>query len=257
MRLNTLSCVPPNQMGMGRCTGSGFSPASVILCQRPSYVTSSRVQSARMTSICSSERRPRLWKSSPRASYSTSFQPIPIPNRRRPPVSTSTSAACLAMSAVWRWGVIRMPVTSSIPLRDAGQVAEEHHGLVEHVGVLVRAAPTRTAPGVRAEHVVVHEQVLVAHLLDGLGVVPYARRVGPDLGLRKDHSDTHSFSYRFDDRYYTRRCGAYGAAPPRGYGVALQTRPRHTSSTPMASSTTPMAPTSLDMSTRPVSWAPR
>src|SRR3989441_11944036 len=70
-------------------------------------------QSFRMTAICSLTRRPRVWKSSFRASYSTWFQPMPTPSRRRPPVRTSTAAACLATSAVWRWGRITMPVTSS------------------------------------------------------------------------------------------------------------------------------------------------
>src|SRR6266487_4677036 len=38
---------------------------------------------------------------------------MPTPRRKRPRVSTSTAAACLATSAVWRWGRITMPVTSS------------------------------------------------------------------------------------------------------------------------------------------------
>ena len=65
-----------------------------------------------MSAICSSQRRPRSRKFSPSASNSTSFQPTPMPSVMRPPLSTSTSAACLATSAVWRWGRIRMPVTN-------------------------------------------------------------------------------------------------------------------------------------------------
>ena len=90
------------------------------------------------------------------------------------------------------------------PLREAGQVPEEHHGLVEHVGVPVRAVPTRAAAGVGAEHVVVDEQVLVTHILDGLGVVFDRRRVGAYLGLGEDHSDTHGL-------YYTRHRGGLAA----------------------------------------------
>jgi len=57
-----------------------------------------------------------LEKSMPSASYSTSFQPIPSPSRKRPPVSRSISAACFASSAVCRCGAITTPVTSSIPV---------------------------------------------------------------------------------------------------------------------------------------------
>jgi len=58
-------------------------------------------------------RRPRFEKSLLRASYSTAFQPSPTPRRNRPPVSMSTSAACLATSAVCRCGRMMIPVTSS------------------------------------------------------------------------------------------------------------------------------------------------
>jgi hypothetical protein len=58
-----------------------------------------------------SERQLITTVSSP--SYSTAFRPIPTPSRRRPPLSTSTAAACLATSAVWRWGRMSTPVTNS------------------------------------------------------------------------------------------------------------------------------------------------
>ena len=66
---------PPIQTGMGRCTGSGFNPASGIWCHSPLMSTISLVQSARSTSICSSIRRPRSLKFWFRATYSTSFHP--------------------------------------------------------------------------------------------------------------------------------------------------------------------------------------
>src|SRR5438046_3959332 len=59
------------------------------------------------------DRRPRVVKSSPSASNSTGFQPKATPSLSRPPESTSTAAACLATSAVWRCGRMMMPVTSS------------------------------------------------------------------------------------------------------------------------------------------------
>jgi hypothetical protein len=38
--------MPPIQMGMGRCTGKGFSPASGMRCHLPWKVTNSFCQSA-------------------------------------------------------------------------------------------------------------------------------------------------------------------------------------------------------------------
>ncbi|MEK7216219.1 MAG: hypothetical protein AAB289_11540, partial [Chloroflexota bacterium] len=58
------------------------------------------VQSARRTAICSSIRSPLSWMSDPDASNSTSFQRSPTPSHSRPPLSTSTSAACFPTSAV-------------------------------------------------------------------------------------------------------------------------------------------------------------
>src|SRR5438067_2118840 len=109
----TTSLSPPIHTGIGRCTGSGLRPASGMRWCFPANVTSSRVHRSRIISICSSIRRPRVRKSSPSASNSTGFQPTATPSRSRPPESTSTAAACLATSAVWRCGRIRMPVTSS------------------------------------------------------------------------------------------------------------------------------------------------
>ena len=100
MRLIVASALPPSQTWIGLCTGSGLMPASVIVCHLPLNVTSSSVYSFLMRSICSSERRPLSWKFSFNASYSTGFQPIPMPSLSLPPHSTSRAAACLATSTV-------------------------------------------------------------------------------------------------------------------------------------------------------------
>ena len=71
-------------------------------------------QPAQQLDLLLDPRVPRLWNSSPSASYSTGFQPTPTPRRNRPPLSTSTSAACLATSAVCRCGRMMTPVTSSM-----------------------------------------------------------------------------------------------------------------------------------------------
>ena len=56
---------------------------------------------------------------------------------------------------------------------------------------VVRPLPAGMAGRVRAEHVVVHLQVLEAQLLDGSRVGSHAARVRPDLRLRKDDPDLH------------------------------------------------------------------
>src|SRR5581483_11951009 len=76
--------------------------------------------------------------------------------------------------------------------RDAGDEAEQGERLVEHRLVRVRARPTRIAGGVGAEHVVVGEQVLVAHFLGRLGVGPHAADVGADFVLREDDASLHA-----------------------------------------------------------------
>ena len=93
--------------------GSGLIPASITRSHRPSKVIDGAVQRARSSAICSSERSPRLPNSLSSPSYSTAFQPTPTPSRSRPPLRTSTSAACLATRAVCRCGRITTPVTSS------------------------------------------------------------------------------------------------------------------------------------------------
>src|SRR6267143_4297244 len=63
-------------------------PASSIVCHLPLKLTCGSAQSARMTSTCSSDRRPRLWKFSLRPTNSISFHPTPMPSRNRPPDRT-------------------------------------------------------------------------------------------------------------------------------------------------------------------------
>ena len=91
----------------------------MIWSKGPLNVTVCSVHSRRNSVICSSRRLPRVLKSWPRASYSTRFQPMPTPSRNFPPVSRSTSAACLATSTVCRCGRIMIPVTSSMEVTAA------------------------------------------------------------------------------------------------------------------------------------------
>jgi hypothetical protein len=104
--------------------------------------------------------RPRMRKFSFRASYSTWFQPMPTPSRKRPPVRTFTAAACFATSAVWHWGRITMLVTSSRRRVASAQVLEEDEHLVERALVGVGRSATALVEALQPgpEHVVEHQQ---------------------------------------------------------------------------------------------------
>ena len=116
----------------------------------------------------------------------------PTPRRSRPPDSTSTSAACLATSAVWRWG--RM-ITAGLELDrrgHPGEEAEQHERLVERV-LLGVGAPQLGLPALvdGAEDVVVGDDVAEAEPLGGLGVVADGDRVVADLGGGEHGSELH------------------------------------------------------------------
>ena len=81
----------------------------------------------------------------------------------------------------------------------AGQVAEEHEDLVEHVLGAIRADEVRVAGVVRSQHVVVGEQVVEAELLHGLRELAHALRVGADLGLREDGAELQALDARATD----------------------------------------------------------
>jgi hypothetical protein len=72
-----------------------------------------------------------------------------------------------------------------------GQVAEQHHGLVERGGDVVGAGVAGVPGRVGAEDVLVGEQVSEAEVLDALGVGADGARVGADLGLGEDDTDLH------------------------------------------------------------------
>ena len=89
---------PKSSGGPPGVTGLGSMLISRIVVHSPSKLIGSVVQQARITSIASSIRAPRRRNGTPSDSYSPSCQPIPSPSLRRPPESTSISAACLATS---------------------------------------------------------------------------------------------------------------------------------------------------------------
>ena len=73
-------------------------------------------------------------------------------------------------------------------LGERGQVAEHHERLVEHIVLVVGTVPLGALGVVRAQHVVEHQQVLVAQRLGGLREILHGNRVSPDLGLRENGS---------------------------------------------------------------------
>ena len=84
--------------GPGRCTGGGSCRPGGIWKNDPSYPRSP-VHSARIAAMYSSARAPRCAMSAPDPVNSSGSQPFPIPRSSRPPDSTSTVAACLAISS--------------------------------------------------------------------------------------------------------------------------------------------------------------
>ena len=170
--------LPPSQIGMLRIAG-GLRPTSAK-CSRPSSaVTRGSVQSRCSSGICWSMRLPRVWKSSPSASYSSGFQPTPSPSRKRPPESMSTSAACLAASAVWRCGRMMMPGHELDRPRAGGDEPEQDERLVERLRGVV----------VPADDVVERDDVLEALVLGGRRELADRARVVADLVLREDDAD--------------------------------------------------------------------
>ncbi len=83
-----------------------------------------------------------------------------------------------------------MPVTSSSEV-SPGQVAEEHQRLVERGADVIRPVPPLMNFRVRAEHVVIGQQVGVPQLLDRLSVGTDRARIGADLCLREHHAYVH------------------------------------------------------------------
>ena len=190
MRRYAGSELPPIQTGIGRWIGRGARPAAVTRSNVPSNVRDGSVHSARTSSICSPSRRPRWSNGCPSASYSTAFHPMPTPKRKRPPVRRSTSAACFADEH-------RLTLREDddagdeLQVGDAGQVAEHDEWFVERGTHVVRAVPRRVRGGVRADHVVVGQQMVVAELVDGQPVGAYRIDVAAELGLGEHDADLH------------------------------------------------------------------
>ena len=127
----------------------------------------------------------------PSAWYSTSFHPMPTPSRNLPRVSTSTSAACLATSTVWRCGRMSTPVTSSrfvCAARNPNSTKTSWNGVSEvygprQSGRVDTSAPITWSYGIKNEKP-----------LSSVARPKPTMRSGSstDLGLGEGHADLHA-----------------------------------------------------------------
>jgi hypothetical protein len=126
------------------------------------------------------------------ASYSTGFHPMLIPRRSRPPLSTSTSAACVATKAVWRCGRLQDPrhqLESSI---DGGKIGHQGQGFMDIASVGIgRHGHLGMASGVSAEHMVQDTDIGIPQILRRLGEVADGGEIDADLGGGEGNSDLH------------------------------------------------------------------
>ena len=80
----------------------------------------------------------------------------------------------------------------------AGEVREQHEWFEERIRGVVVAGPVRAVGDVRAEHVVVHEQVVVPRVFEPLDQPNDRVGIdGPELPLREDRSEPHRRTLRW------------------------------------------------------------
>ena len=162
------SLPPPNQIGIGRCTGRGLMPASSMRVPAALEVDARlRPQGAQHRDLLLDARPPVREVLAQRLVLDV----VPAqPDARAAAgrrLSTSTSAACLATSAVCRCGRMRTPVTSSTVLvtRPGSRTARRARGTWSSPC----SGPARVAGDSRRRRArVVGEHVLEAEALDGL-----------------------------------------------------------------------------------------
>ena len=187
----------PARTGRRSRSGSAAAPAAgparppVTVSNSPSKVTARSVHSRRSSAICSSIAPAAVGEVLAERLVLDRVPAEPTPRRNRPPVSRSTSAACLATSAVWRCGRMITPVTSSSD-GERGEVAEQHERLVERGVDVVRARPAARAPPGRRRARGRRPGCARSPAPRPPPRTPGRDRVGPDLGLREHHTDLHA-----------------------------------------------------------------
>ena len=146
-------------------------------------------------------------KSWPSDSYSTGFHPIPD-SEAEPAAGEQVDLGrllgderCLALGEDHDAG-------GEFERRARREEAEQHERLVELGVDVIRAVPVLIDLRIRAQDVVVGDQVCVPELLDSPAVGADGRDVRPDLGLWKHDSDPH----RTEVLQAPERTGSDGAA---------------------------------------------
>ena len=116
--------------GCGFWTGFGQVIIGSKFTNSPWYSAFDLVQISFMASIRSRASLWRLAKAVPWLAISSSFQPLPIPNRKRPPEIWSIEATCLAVWIGSRWAIRQMPVPSSSVLVTAAAAPSTTNGSI-------------------------------------------------------------------------------------------------------------------------------
>ena len=113
-RSRTFGPLPPSRMGgRGSCSGFGHCQIGSNETCLPWYSASSFAQIVSMASTRSRISEKRVRGSVPWLRISSSFQPAPTPNMKRPPLIRSTVAAAFAVRIGSRSTTRQMPVASS------------------------------------------------------------------------------------------------------------------------------------------------
>ena len=114
-RCSAASLLPPTTTGMQRSrTGLGFTRMASKATNSPSNDATSSRHSVRIAATYSAVRAPRRANGTPSASNSSRDQPTPTPSVSRPPLRTSSDAACLATSTGLCSGRSSTPVARAI-----------------------------------------------------------------------------------------------------------------------------------------------
>src|SRR5262249_47833201 len=199
-RRTAASDEPPNQIGIGRCTGAGTMLTSLRLWKRPLKRTRLSVHSRRSTLTCSAWRPRRLLAS---RAWRAAARPPPPPRPSFPDWSPPRAAAAP-----------QAPATQEIDLRrllgdDPGlalrrdqnaarepdglggrrQKAERHEGLVEGRLFVVERNPAVARRG--AEDVIGHLDIGVAEVFRRLRPIADLRGIAADIERREEGVELH------------------------------------------------------------------
>ena len=115
---------------------------------------------------------------------STSFQPTPMPSRKRPPRQHVETGRLLGDEHGLALRQDQDAGRKAELLRAAGEIAEQHERVVEQI-VDVVAVPARPARGVDPEHMVGRLEEIVADRLRRLRVFAHDRRLAADIAPRQ------------------------------------------------------------------------